>query len=162
MGEIRFELKPVDERPKRSFKRGSKYDPIIDRFLMENHDLVKVEAENRNSNYMRLQLAKLIESRGLGNLVKASVVDGELYLGRSRATSSTMFSTPLPRFPAFISRSLSTYDSLFSIESARPRSFSPLTSCWWMASATPNSFARLALPYCSGWFGTGMIIEGLP
>lgn len=80
MGEIRFELKPVDERPKRRFKKGSKYDPIIDRFIMEKHDLFKVEAENRNSNYMRLQLAKLIESRGLGNLVKASVVDGELYL----------------------------------------------------------------------------------
>jgi hypothetical protein len=30
---MRFELKPVDERPKRSFKRGSKYDPIIVRFL---------------------------------------------------------------------------------------------------------------------------------
>jgi len=75
-----FELKPVDERPKRRFKRGSKYDPIIDRFIMEKHDLVKVEAENRNSNYMRLQLAKLIESRGLGNLVKVSVVDGGLYL----------------------------------------------------------------------------------
>jgi hypothetical protein len=36
MGEVRFELKPVDERPKRGFKRGSKYDPIIDRFLTEN------------------------------------------------------------------------------------------------------------------------------
>ena len=82
MDEMRFELKPVDERPKRRFEKGSKYDPIIDRFIMEKHDLVKVEAENRSSNYMRFQLAKLIKSRGLGNLVKASVVDGGLYLER--------------------------------------------------------------------------------
>lgn len=79
---MRFELKPVDERPKRSFKRGSKYDPIIDRFIMENHDLVRVEAENRNSNYMRINLNRLIISRGMKDRVKASVVDGGLYLER--------------------------------------------------------------------------------
>ncbi len=80
MGEVRFELKPVDERPKRGFKRRSKYDPIIDRFLMEKHDLVRVEAENRNSNYMRINLNRLIISRGMKDRVKASVVDGGLYL----------------------------------------------------------------------------------
>jgi len=76
MGEIRFELKPVDERPKRRFKRGSKYDPIIDRFLMENHDLVKVEVKDKDVGYMRINLNRLIISRGMKDRVKASVVDG--------------------------------------------------------------------------------------
>jgi hypothetical protein len=78
--EIRFELKPVDERPKRGFKRGSKYDPIIDRFLMENHDLVKVEVKDKDAGYMRINLNRLIISRGMKDRVKASVVDGGLYL----------------------------------------------------------------------------------
>ena len=80
MGEMRFELKPVDERPKRSFKRGSKYDPIIDRFLMENHDLVRVEVEDKDVGYVRISLNRLIIARGMKDRVKASVVDGGLYL----------------------------------------------------------------------------------
>jgi len=75
-----FELKPVDERPKRSFKKGSKYDPIIDRFLLEKHDLVKVEVEDKKAGYIRINLNRLIISRGMKDRVKASVVDGGLYL----------------------------------------------------------------------------------
>jgi len=80
MGEIRFELKPIDERPKRSFKRGSKYDPIIDRFIMEKHDLVKVEVKDKDAGYMRINLNRLIISRGMKDRVKASVVSGGVYL----------------------------------------------------------------------------------
>jgi hypothetical protein len=76
MGEMRFELKPVDERPKRRFKRGSKYDPIIDQFLMEDHDLVRVEVKDKDVGYMRINLNRLIISRGMKDRVKASVVDG--------------------------------------------------------------------------------------
>lgn len=32
MGEIRFELKPVAEKPERT-RKGSKYEPIIEGFL---------------------------------------------------------------------------------------------------------------------------------
>jgi len=80
MSEMRFELKPVDERPKRSFKRGSKYNPIIDRFLMEKHDLVKVEVEDKDVGFIRYYRNRLIISRGMKDRVKASVVDGGLYL----------------------------------------------------------------------------------
>ena len=75
-----FELKPVDERPKRGFKRGSKYDPTIDRFLMENHDLVRVEVKDKDAGYVRINLNRLIIARGMKDRVKASVVDGGLYL----------------------------------------------------------------------------------
>jgi hypothetical protein len=80
MGEMRFELKPVDERPKRRFKRRSKYNPIIDRFLIEKHDLVKVEVKDKDAGYIRINLNRLIISRGMKDRVKASVVDGGLYL----------------------------------------------------------------------------------
>jgi hypothetical protein len=78
--EIRFELKPVDERPKRGFKRRSKYDPIIDRFLTENHDLVRVEVKDKDAGYMRINLNRLIISRGMKDRVKASMVSGGVYL----------------------------------------------------------------------------------
>ena len=77
---MRFELKPVDERPKRSFKKGSKYNPIIDRFLIEKHDLVKVEVKDKNVGYIRYYLNRLIISRGMKDRVKASVVSGGVYL----------------------------------------------------------------------------------
>ena len=51
--EIRFVLKPVAEKPERRFERRSKYYPILDRFIEGEHDLVKVEVENRDANYMR-------------------------------------------------------------------------------------------------------------
>jgi len=87
MGGIRFELKPVSEKPERTkrpgrTRKGSKYDPIIEGFLSGSHDLVKVDAENKDANYLRRLLVKIIESRGLEAVVEASVVKGELYLER--------------------------------------------------------------------------------
>ena len=83
MGGMRFELKPVSEKPKRTFTKRSKYGPIIDGFLSGGHDLVRVEVEGRDANYVRYQLIRVIESRGLGDLVKASVVNGVLYLEKA-------------------------------------------------------------------------------
>ncbi|NVM22592.1 MAG: hypothetical protein HWN68_12540 [Desulfobacterales bacterium] len=80
MSEIRFKLKPVAKKSKRGFKRRSKYAPILDRFIEGEHDLVRVEVENRSGTSIRTQLIKLIEKRGLEDRVKASVADGALYL----------------------------------------------------------------------------------
>ncbi len=33
MSEVKFDLKPVDEKPSRRYRKGSKYDPIIDAFI---------------------------------------------------------------------------------------------------------------------------------
>ena len=81
MSGISFELKPVAEKRKRGVvKRGSKYDPILDQFMESEHDIVRVEVENRDGNSLRPQLINLIEKRGLEGRVKASVADGALYL----------------------------------------------------------------------------------
>ena len=82
MGEVKFGLRPVDERPKRIVKKRSKYDPIIDRFLMEKHDLVKVEVEDKDAGCTRINLNRLIMARGMKDRVRASVVNGEVYLER--------------------------------------------------------------------------------
>ena len=76
-------MKPVAEKPKRKFTKGSKYGPIIDDFFSGGHDLVRVEVEGRDANKVRGQLVRVIESRNLGDLLKASVVNGELYLEKT-------------------------------------------------------------------------------
>ena len=78
MSEVKFELKPVEEKPSRRYRKGSKYDPILDAFLEGVEDLVKVTVKGKDANYLRTQLKKRIEARNLK--VKPSVVNNVLYL----------------------------------------------------------------------------------
>ena len=80
MSEVKFDLKPVSEKPSRKYRKGSKYDPILDSFLNGEHDLVKVEVANKDANYLRTQLNKRIEARDMLNQVKVSVVNNVAYL----------------------------------------------------------------------------------
>jgi hypothetical protein len=40
MSEIRFNLTPVTEKPPRRYRKGSKYDPILDALMSETDNLV--------------------------------------------------------------------------------------------------------------------------
>jgi hypothetical protein len=80
MSEINFELKPVDKKPSRKYRKGSKYDPILDEFLESDEDLVQVEVEGKDANYLRTQLKKRIDARDLVNKVDASVANNKTYL----------------------------------------------------------------------------------
>lgn len=80
MSDIEFALKPVEEKPTRRYRKGSKYDPILDEFIEGDHNLVEVAVEGKDGNYLRTQLNKRIEARGLD--LKTSVVNGVLFLER--------------------------------------------------------------------------------
>jgi len=80
MSELKFDLKPVEEKPSRNYRKGSKYDPILDQFMDGTDNLVEVTVKGRDANYLRLQLSKRIEARGLVDKVKASVVNNVCYL----------------------------------------------------------------------------------
>ena len=80
MNEVKFNLKPVTEKPSRRYRKGSKYDPILDSFLEGEYELVKVEVINKDANYLRTQLNKRIKARGIENKVKVSVVNSVTYL----------------------------------------------------------------------------------
>jgi len=82
MGEMKFSLKPVQKKPSRKYRKGSKYDPIIDAFMRSSENLVEVNVEGRDANYLRTQLNKRIEARDLKDKVKTSVVNNVLYLER--------------------------------------------------------------------------------
>ncbi len=79
MSEISFNLQPVDEKPSRKYRKGSKYDPILDAFIRGEANLVQVTIEGKEANYLRTQLNKRIEARNLSN-VKVSVVNNIGYL----------------------------------------------------------------------------------
>ena len=82
MSEVKFNLKPIEEKPTRRYRKGSKYDPILDRFMERAANLVEVSMEGRAANYLRTQLNKRIEARNLRN-VKISVVNNVCYLEKT-------------------------------------------------------------------------------
>jgi len=82
MSEVKFNLKPIEEKPTRRYRKGSKYDPVLDRFLERAANLVEVSMESRDANYLRTQLNKRIEARNLRN-VKVSVVNNVCYLEKT-------------------------------------------------------------------------------
>jgi len=79
MSEVKFELKPRKEKPTRSIRKGSKYDPILDAFLEGKDGLVEVSVEGRDANYLRMQLNKRAKARGL-KAIRVSVVNDVCYL----------------------------------------------------------------------------------
>ena len=81
MSEIVFDMKPVEKKPSRRYRKGSKYDVILDAFVEGTDNLVEVTVEGKDANYLRTQLNKRIEAKGLD--VKTSVVNGVLYLQKS-------------------------------------------------------------------------------
>ena len=79
MSEVSFDLEPVDEKPRRKYRKGSKYDLILNAFMEGEANLVEVSVEDKEANYLRLQLSKRIDARKIGG-VKASVLNGVVYL----------------------------------------------------------------------------------
>jgi hypothetical protein len=84
MGEIRFQMRPVTEKRERKVKRGSIYDPMIDRFLESGHDLVEIEVEDKKQSYVAAMLNKRIQVRGLE--LKATAVSDVVYLEKNPAS----------------------------------------------------------------------------
>jgi len=76
---VKFDLTPLAEKPTRRYRKGSKYDPILDSFMEGEADLVEVSIEGKETNYIRTQLNKRIEARAVED-VKVSVINNVVYL----------------------------------------------------------------------------------
>ena len=79
MSEVSFSLEPVSVKPSRTFRKGSKYDPILDAFISGPNDLVAVSVDGKDSNYLKTRLRKRIDTRNLSG-IKVSVVNNVCYL----------------------------------------------------------------------------------
>jgi len=80
MSDVTFDLSPVGKKPSRKYRKGSKYDPIIDAFLESEDNLVTVEVQGKDANYLRTQLKKRIDARDLQDRIEVSVVNNVAYL----------------------------------------------------------------------------------
>ena len=78
--ELKFELRPVVQKPRRKFFRKSQYDLLIDQFIKSDEDLASVEVEGKKPSSLRLSIGKRIKDRGLQEKLKVSVINEVLYL----------------------------------------------------------------------------------
>jgi len=78
MSDISFNLTPVATKPSRRYRKGSKYDPVLDAFMDGEARLVEVSVVGKDANYLRTQLNKRIDVNNLR--VKVSVVNNIVYL----------------------------------------------------------------------------------
>jgi len=72
----------VESKPQRKYRKGSKYDPLLDAFINSEHPLVTVTVEGKEANYLRTQLNKRIDARKL-ETIKVSVVNNTCYLEKT-------------------------------------------------------------------------------
>ena len=79
MSDVSFTLQPVEEKPSRRYRKGSKYDPVVDAFIEGTDNLVTVTISGKDANYLRTQLNKRIDARRLSD-IKVSVVNNVCYL----------------------------------------------------------------------------------
>ena len=79
MSDLSFNMQPVSEKPMRKYRKGSKYDPILNAFTSGTNNLVAVTVPGKDANYLRTQLNKRIDARNLSG-VKVSVVNNVCYL----------------------------------------------------------------------------------
>ena len=77
---IAFKLTPVTSKPKRAYRKGSKYDDLLDSFLKTPDPLVSLSVTGKDANYMRTQLNKRIEAVKRFSKMSVSVVNNKLYL----------------------------------------------------------------------------------
>ncbi len=80
MSDMGFKLVDIEKKPSRKYRKGSKYDPIIDKFLDGKSGLVKVEFTGKDANYLRTQLKKRIDARDMKSKIEVSVVNNVAYL----------------------------------------------------------------------------------
>jgi hypothetical protein len=80
MADVSFKLVDVEKKPSRRYRKGSKYDPIIDQFCNSKSTLVKVDIKEKDANYIRTQLKKRIDARDMGSQIEVSVVNNIAYI----------------------------------------------------------------------------------
>lgn len=78
--DLTFSLDAVETKPSRKYRKGSKYDPILEAFKASDHKLVKVEVDEKDANYIRTQLNKRIDAQPRKFKFKVSVVNSIAYL----------------------------------------------------------------------------------
>ena len=74
-----FKITPVNRKPSKHYEKVSKYDRIINKFLLEQINIAQIEI-SKNADYIREQLKRRIKNRNLSEKIKVSVVNNKVYI----------------------------------------------------------------------------------
>lgn len=77
---LAFKLETVTEKPSRRYRKGSKYDGILDAFTKGISKLSKIEIPGVPANYLASQLQKRVKVKKLEKDIDVSVVNNVVYL----------------------------------------------------------------------------------
>jgi hypothetical protein len=78
-----FTLTPVESKPSRTYRKGSKYDPILEAFHSGSDNIATVSIPEKDANYIRTQLNKVIKRHPRKyRKISVSVVNETCYLQR--------------------------------------------------------------------------------
>jgi len=88
MSLIKFEMRRVDEKRKKTYLKKSRYDPIIDQFIAGGEELVEITVEDKEAPYVATQLKKRIGLRELELEIEASAAGGLVYLEKITTKST--------------------------------------------------------------------------
>lgn len=84
--EMKFAINPVKKKPTRKYRKGSKYDPIIEDFVKANIPLAEIEVEGKTASYLSTQLGKRLEDNKKLAHISVSTANGMCYLENSKAS----------------------------------------------------------------------------
>ena len=76
---LNYSLETITKKPTRRYRKGSKYDPLLEDFMKGSTDTVKVTIPDLDGNYIRTQLNKRLEATE-NDKVTVSVINGVCYL----------------------------------------------------------------------------------
>lgn len=78
--QLDFNLKPTTKKPSRKYRKGSKYDPILEAFRKGTATLVECAIDGKDANYIRTQLNKRIDAQKKYSKISVSVINDVCYL----------------------------------------------------------------------------------
>lgn len=83
-----FKMENVTSKPQRGYRKGSKYDAILNQFLNSTQTLVTLEIPDVKGNYIATQLTKRIVALNLTSKIDVSVINGLAYLEKIDKSTS--------------------------------------------------------------------------
>ncbi len=75
-----IDLRQIEEMSPRSRKKESKYDSILNSFILSREHNVEVRIKSKSAGQLKEQLDKRIEERYLEDILETSIVDDVLHL----------------------------------------------------------------------------------
>ncbi len=84
--EMKFAINPVKKKPTRKYRKGSKYDAILEGFVKANIPLAEIEVEGKTASYLSTQLGKRLEDNKKLAHISVSTANGMCYLENNKVT----------------------------------------------------------------------------